>query len=74
MYIYIYIYILPKSSPIGSSTSRPSRYFSSRPSQPPPPTWGNVFTYYWGAATRIRIRVFRLVYLVYDMHAYIFKG
>jgi len=33
-----------------------------------------VFTYYWGAATRIRIRVFRLVYLVYDMHAYIFKG
>jgi len=32
-----------------------------------------VFTYYCGAATRIRIRVFRLVYLVYDMHAYIFK-
>jgi len=33
-----------------------------------------VFTYYSGAATRIRIRVFRLVYLVYDMHAYLFKG
>jgi len=32
-----------------------------------------VVTYYCGAATRIRIRVFRLVYLVYDMHAYICK-